>query len=342
MILHPSRGVKIMSLYRFLKGKYRLTTILAHAYKEQAYSKRISLGTKDALAISKSERPIGQTPQVIVNIHDGLLRSGGLTDRLKGICTLYTFAKTHNYDFKIFFVHPFQLEKYLLPNTYDWSIEESSIIYDLNKTAIYTWETESLASMFFRSNMDKPQLHVSCNSGECFPVYSEVFNELFKPSQLLSNALESHIEKLGGTGEYISISLRFQNLLGEFKEANSVALNDEKRESLIDSCLSAINSIKLKHPEIEKILITSDSNLFREIATAKFPYLYTFIIKDEVGHLDYSGAGKSKELTAFLDMFLISKASKAYQIRNIDMYNSDFPNMAARINNIPYEMILIE
>ena len=166
MVAHPSRAVEIINLYRFLKGKYKLTTILAHSYKESVYSK-IKFSTHNGSGPSKiSEYNVGNVRQVILSMHDGILHSGGLTDRLKGICTLYMFAKKQNLRFKIYFVFPFTLEKYLLPNVYDWSINRDDITYDLKETAIYTWENEKLAHRFFRQNIDKHQLHIGCNSDE--------------------------------------------------------------------------------------------------------------------------------------------------------------------------------
>lgn len=333
----PARTIAIINLYKALQGRYKITTILAHMYRESYYAKK---GINNKHGQERVPGAIEDRP-IIVNIHDGLVHSGGLTDRLKGICTLYQFAKTNDYKFKIHFVHPFRLEKYLVPNLYDWSIKDSAVIFHLDESAIYTWEREELAEKFFQLNADKLQLHVACNSAECLPVYSLVFHELFKPSFLLNNSLEYHLQKLGGKEQYIAISLRFQNLLGEFKEANSNALTLENRDILINNCLTAINNIREQHPKCSKVLVTSDSNIFREIATSAYSYIYTFIIPEEIGHMDYADAGKGKELTAFLDMYRISNSAKAYQIRNRNMYNSDFPKMAALISNVQYEMILI-
>ena len=270
-----------------------------------------------------------------------MLRSGGLTDRLKGICTLYNYAKKHNYNFKLYFDHPFYLNKYLLPNLYDWTIEKDTISYNLNTTALYTWENEVMSKRFFDSVKSKNQLHINCNSNEYFDDYSQLFNELFKPSLLLQEQLDAHLDKLGGEANYISISFRFQNLLGEFKEANSKSLPEDRRNQLIEDCIEMIDKIKKRHHDIENVLITSDSNIFRQMSKSKYSYIYTYIFPNEIGHLDYSKNGKIKELTAFLDMFLISKAKKAYQVRSKEMYNSDFPKLAAKMNNKEYEMILI-
>ena len=339
MITHPVRAVKIINLYRSLKGKYRFTTTLAHAYKESVYNKlpRPPANNSDSVSANFDRAD----PQTIISMHDGVLHSGGLTDRLKGICTLYMFAKKHDLQFKIYFVFPFKLQKYLLPHKYDWLIDRNDIQYQLSETAVYTWEDEKSSRRFFEQNADKKQFHIACNSDECGREYAELFRELFQPSAFLSGHIQKHTENLGGTGNYISISLRFQNLLGEFKEWNSTALEEESRRLLVQQCLFSINEIKKQHPETDNILITSDSNVFREMVAQTYDYAYTYIIPEEIGHIDYAGPGKGKELTAFLDIFLIAGAKKAYQIRNAEMYNSDFPKMAAKINHVPYEMVLI-
>lgn len=341
LVLHPVRALKILNLYRLLKGRYRLIIILAHSYREAFYQKKQHTKSNQINGENIGNKSMDDNRQVIINLHDGLLRSGGLTDRLKGICTLYRYAKQQNFKYKIYFVFPFNLEKYLLPNVYDWTIEESQISYDLKTTAIYTWENEQFADDFFRLNRSKQQLHIGCNSAECFHNYSELFHDLFKPSLFLNSKIEYHTTKLGGKRNYISISLRFQNLLGEFEEGKSRSLNQEQRKLLINKCLYTINELKEEHADIGKILITSDSNIFREIAASTYSFIYTFILPEEIGHIDYADAGKGKELTGFLDMFLIAGAKNAYQIRTAEMYNSDFPNMAAKINNVPYKLILI-
>lgn len=343
LVSHPLRALEIFKLYSQLHGKYKFTIILSHAYREYIYKNRSNLNKnqkKNNLILKVGN--IKEEIQTIINIHDGTLRSGGLTDRLKGMCTLYMFAKRNNYQFKIFFTHPFELQKYLMPNKYNWIIEENDIIYNLKDTAIYTWENEEFSKSFFKLNSNKKQLHINCNSRESFQDYSNIFHQLFKPTPFLEEVLNIHLKQLGGIGNYISISLRFQNLLGEFKEAHVNSLNEDDINLLIEQCLSKIKQLKNNHLNIEKILITSDSNKFREIAKSKLSFIYTYVIPEEIGHLDYTEAGKSKELTAFLDMYLIANAKKAYQIRNQEMYNSDFPTMAAKINNVPYEMILIK
>jgi hypothetical protein len=327
MLSHPARTVKIFNLYKHLHGRYKITIILSHTYIESFY--KLKKQVKIAKQYNKTNK------QVIVIKYGGLVHSGGLTDRLKGICTLYMLSQKYQLDFKILFIHPFDLTKYLLPNEYDWIIREEEIIYDLKTTAIYTYEDEENAKTFIKQNADKKQLHIGCNSKECFNDFHKLFNELFKPSPFLLMQLAPHREHLGE--KYISISFRFQNLLGEFVEANSKPIDRVQQKKLIDKCLLAIDEIRKRHSDIPQILITSDSNVFREIAT----YTYTYTLPNEVGHIDYAESNKCKELTAFLDIFLIAGAKKAFQVRTNEMYNSDFPVFAAKMNNVPYEMVLI-
>lgn len=339
LLNNPTRAYKILIIYKKLKGKYLATTVLAHAYKEALYQEK-KLKIAERLNFLTIENGIKFTP-TIVSIHDGTVHTGGLTDRLKGLCSLYIFAKKYKLDFKIHFVSPFILQKYLLPNNHDWNIEEHEISYDLDNVALYTYENEKDAAEFLSHHTKKQQFHVGCNSMECADTYSQIFHQLFVPTPYLKNYVDSHLIQLGGAKNYVTISFRFQNLLGEFEEANSRALSKENQEKLINNCIRAVHNIRQNHLDCYKILITSDSNKFRKIISESYSYVHTFVIPDEEGHMDYAAAGKGKELTAFLDMFLIAESKKSYQIRSKEMYNSDFPMMAAKINNVSYEVVLI-
>jgi len=329
LIGHPMRAIRIIKTYKHLRGRYRMITIMSHAYLESVYEQKHKKS-----GLGKIE---DNNHKFILYKADGFVHSGGLTDRLKGICTLYMYAKQRQKQFYLSFTHPFNITEYLLPNDYDWVISQEKISYNLKTTAIYTYEHNKDMEKFMKSNSDKIQIHVGCNSRECFKDFSLIFKELFKPSPFLEMQIKSQKENLGS--EYISISFRFQNLLGEFTEAKSKPIEKMQQNELINKCIHAIDDIKQRHINIPQILITSDSNKFREIAIHTYTYTYTYIIDHEVGHIDYSD--NSKELTAFLDFFLIAGAKKAYQVRTIEMYNSDFPVFAAKSNNVPYEMILI-
>ena len=60
---------------------------------------------------------------------DGKVGHGGMFDRLKGIISVYAISKVQGREFRIHFDYPFQLEKYLQPNRYDWRINPEVICY---------------------------------------------------------------------------------------------------------------------------------------------------------------------------------------------------------------------
>lgn len=55
--------------------------------------------------------------------------SGGLSDRLRGIVSIYAECKKQRLPFRIVF-EPLHLEDYLLPNKYDWRISKEEICWD--------------------------------------------------------------------------------------------------------------------------------------------------------------------------------------------------------------------
>ena len=47
---------------------------------------------------------------------DGLIKQGGLADRLRGIVSLYKFCKENDLVFTIYFSVPFNMQEFLRPN----------------------------------------------------------------------------------------------------------------------------------------------------------------------------------------------------------------------------------
>lgn len=61
---------------------------------------------------------------------DGRIRHGGLCDRLCGIVSTYICCKENNIDFRLFFNYPYNIENYLIPNSYEWRIKENEISFN--------------------------------------------------------------------------------------------------------------------------------------------------------------------------------------------------------------------
>lgn len=162
--------------------------------------------------------------------------------------------------------------------------------------------------------------------------WGEVFKRLFRPSDLLSANMKICHGQIGG--EYVAAVYRFQNLLGDFNEYQYRQLGDEgKRRNLIARAINELDKIHEENPDI-KVLVTSDSRVFLSEASAKD---YVYVIPGTVEHMDCSDSDTGHvQLKSFLDFFMISEARKVYSISIGKMYPSQFPEYAAKINDVPF------
>ena len=138
----------------------------------------------------------------------------GLTDRFKGIISVYDACKRKGLPFKIYYTTP-NLNDFLLPNLYDWHIDKEDICFDLRYTStcyLVTyhhddnyWQlfTQRCALNFFLKNRRKKQIHVFSNTTTSDARYGELYNELFKPTPLLKKQIDYHLEQLGGVNLFL-------------------------------------------------------------------------------------------------------------------------------------------
>lgn len=275
----------------------------------------------------------------IVFMVDGRSVHGGLADRLKGICTLYEYAKSHNIPFRIYFKYPFLLQKYLEPNKYDWIISDEELDYNKNGCKCILLNTHQLPREFHKLYLDivckkYTQLHVYSNSDIYIDKFYENFHELFKPSERVRHDLEKNLNAIGA--KFVSITYRFQQLLGDFKERNYKTLDETSKDELIIKSLKLIEEVHEKHPD-KRILITSDSISFLERADK---YEYVYIIPGVVVHMDYtSDADYIAYEKSFIDLLMLSHAEKIYLAYTGLMYRSGFAYCASLIGNVEYEEI---
>jgi hypothetical protein len=281
---------------------------------------------------------------------------GGLADRLRGMLTTYQYCKEHNLCFKIHHIFAFDISKFLAPNQYDWTIPKNEISYnsrlavpvDLNANTEYNWLMEDKRSYatfeYALSRFHKPQVHVYSNCMNKTEFYHEIFNELFVPTPLLANALQPHADVLASG--YVSISFRFQSLLGDFKDSiDTPSINTTQQQVLIDKMLAVIDNIKQQH-NVKKVLITADSIRFRSIAAHTYDYVY--VVEGVPQHINRKfGADEdinvdAAALLAFVDFFLIRGAQKAYHVVAAPMYRGGFARVAAFTSGIPFEYVDVE
>lgn len=311
------------------------------------------------------QREIGKRhacQQTLIFMADGKWMHGGLTDRLRGMASAYKFASDHNLDFKIYHTSPFELQKILQPNNVDWIIGEKEISRNCEvakPVLLYREDFNNDSALERQLDSKHRQFHLySCvdTVGEEFPKY---FNELFKPSPILEQELLHYRESLGES--YTSISFRFQNKLGDFKEYTFKELPENDKRDLKNAAMNVLkNEMSHQvghdrsdttlscppvsgHPplvnETSKILVTADSPTFLA-EVEKMPNVIT--VKGKSIHIDFNSSKNATDyLKAFTEFFLISKASKAklYRNRKYKTYPSNFPKYAATLGHVPYEIV---
>ena len=272
--------------------------------------------------------------------------SGGLSDRLRGIVSVYAECKRQRRPFRIVF-EPLHLEDYLAPNEYDWRIGEDEIDWDLAKSypcVLLTYHNDPhnrwqhfVQSTVLRSYFRKHclQLHVFTNMIPSDEEYRTLFHELFKPADDLQQLIGYHLEKLGGKRNYISCTFRFRQLLGDFKEGGDT-LPAEQREAYIERCIEAVKELHKQYGD-KNILVTADSSTFlSELKEKSLPYVY--IMPGKVVHIGFTyDANHSTYLKSFLDMYMISFADTVFLVRDKLMYHSGFPFRSALLGGAKYK-----
>lgn len=278
----------------------------------------------------------GGGKKIVIFFIDGKTIHGGLSDRLRGLFSTYYYCLKEGIDFKVFWTYPFNLQDYLEPNKVNWLIEGKAISHNKNEVAFRFFNSYSLmnnneTSFLKIMNTKKHEIHVYSNITLHEEMYHIFFNDLFKPSKMLSDALQYNTDKIGG--KYISVSFRFIGILGDFRDTYfKKELGAEEKEKYISKCLDVICRLKTKHPNVPKILVTSDSRVFLEKASS---LAYVYIIPGTVVHMD--GVNKNMEqndLKVFLDMLMISKAECCYSYSYGKMFKgTKFANTSALIGN---------
>lgn len=290
----------------------------------------------------------------VICIVDHRIRNGGIGDRFRNIVSVYKVCKEHGIPFKLYFNDGFDLNEFLLPNKYNWTISRNQIssslkksrilfLHSVYKSGIISFEEEAkyqnqrLTKYISLLKQRPMQLHVFGNAhlvGD--NEFSELFKELFRPTELLQLSLDKI--KCDFPSEYSAVVCRFQNLLGDFKERNSIPLDNADRERLISECLEKIKTLyKDGYFNTKTLLVTSDSSLFLS-HVSKLPFVKT--IPGKVVHVDYvKDATTEQYMKSFLDLFMLSKANSITLLQTHKMYPSGFPQVAAQIGNIPFNVV---
>lgn len=295
--------------------------------------------------------PLPKFRQEAVVMIDGTQRHGGLTDRFRNILSVYSYCKEHHIPFKLYYDYPSPLQQILLPNKYDWRIKKGNLTYFIcGYEEIYLWVDTCdgkyiKKSAIVNNNLHfaildklnkKKQYHIYGNSYFAKGHYFELFDELFKPSPYLAERLQQY--SMNFSEPYEAVTLRFQQLLGDFEEGDYDILSDGERAQLIDKCMKKIKDLhETGYFPTNKILVTSDSPTFLRHVKA-LPYVY--IIPGKMEHMDYTqNSDLEMNSKSFVDLFMLARAQRVTLLQTGKMYKSGFPEFAAEIGNKPFNKI---
>ena len=293
---------------------------------------------EQAVAVSYTDaRPM------LICMFDGKMPHGGLADRLQGMVSIFMYAKGHGMDFRIYHTYPFPLSSFLSPNLYDWQIDERDICYNrsISKPVWVTFSDNYFEKTFCLRYLRKQlkehkQYHIYPALKIADRCFSGLYNELFKPSVHLEQELAKTLNAIGG--KYITMSFRFVELLGDFKDCLHTTLSSKGCEELINRCLAAIPVVAKVATPHKKIVVTSDSVTFLRRATNLHN---VFIIPGSIGHIDYQEDEKV-HLKTFLDFYVIAHAEEVYMMRTKIMYRSGYAKCAAMVYGKPFKEFVIK
>ena len=263
----------------------------------------------------------------------------GFADCLRGMISSYAFAKAKGMPFKIDFKVPFHLDEYLIPNDYDWEVDESEISYNY-KYSSPIWVMDRDRGRIFKFPFPRArQYHLYTNVNIIGLVnkkfrknydYTVLYKELFRPSEALQKRIDEISQDLGNS--YISVSFRFSTLLGDFEDCINSPLPEKKQKEYIKRCKKKLEEIHLANNST-KVFVTSDSSKFID-SLKDLPWVH--FIQGKRGQFKDDGETDVHMLT-FLDFFIISGAKKVFMAHTGKMYRSNFAKSAALTTGTAYE-----
>lgn len=284
--------------------------------------------------------------QRIIICFDGLFSHGGIVDRLKGIISFYEIAKALDYDFYIHFKNPFELKHFLIPNKFNWEIDEKEMIYsfrsskilflmdDFTSNPLKILKQTKAKTIYVYSNRDYlPLLYSSNSENENNMIWRNNFNELFKTSYNLNQKLD-----LLPKENRIVIHTRFTSLMGDFNDTTSKILDIKSRDELIQKLISKIEKIASNFQD-KKIYILSDSHFFLQYIqeNTRFNLLSGLPQHIDVKKNDFTD--KSGIYKTFTDFFFIVDSDEIFLLRLDDMYNSGFSKYASILGDKNFTLV---
>lgn len=326
---------KCIHVYRFFVPSKELRKV----FKQEKLERKVIRSQYKAKAKENGNK------KTVIAMFDGKIAQGGLCDRLRGVVSVYQTCKKLNIDFKLNFVHPFSLNEFMEPNTYNWRIDSEKIKYNKKSMPFFLFSKKDDSKQAKKQirkiesllKKNYKQFHVYSNAHYCLfsKSYAQDFNELFKPTDRIKQELESY---LGKKKEYISVSFRFMQLLGDFDEKYKSIyqiLPEDKRIELINKSLKMLEELHEK--EKLPLFVATDSKTMLNEAS-KLPYV--FVIPGDISHVDATNKDSFEaNKKTFIDFYMIANAKKVYCAHSTGMHYSGFPKNAALSAGRPFEIV---
>lgn len=275
---------------------------------------------------------------------DGRIPHGGMFDRLKGAITIYAIAESLKRDFRIDWTFPFDLRKYLEPNTYDWRIDENHMRWGWfnhnvviaygeidNPSRLWAMRRKETHFYYGYNSLDKVNSHFGTHYD-----WGVLYRELFRPTPYLQKYLDYYQQEIGS--EYIAVHARFLNLLGDKTETDiNPELPKANRLTLMEKATAKVRAIMASYSG-ERVMISSDSMTFISYVSKEIPSAY--IVPGTVKHIDTAGETDDAEnIKMFTDYYLMAGARHVYSLWHEGMWKSAFPEYAAKIGGVAFTRI---
>lgn len=331
---------------------YWILSCLWNNLQEETWRKRLMtrwnyLVWKEEMILNRDIKPLYISTKSfpphghqVVFMSDEKWVSGGICDKFRGIVSLYLICEKYECNFKINWTYPFQLLDYLIPNKIDWRYNEEFVrnkdskpiqmmsyhdYFDIEEKANQRKRLEYI----LKDNKRFRELHVYTNAHFGNDNFHRIFTRLFKPSEHINLLLNKYQPKC----QYISLSFRFLQLLGDFKDRSGGSLlSEEEKEIYLEDTLMLINRMH-KQNASKMIFVATDSSILID-KVKKFDFVFT--IPGSPKHSDLPASNFDKE---FLDFFMISGATEVFLCIKGQMYTSGFPYYASLAGDKPFKIL---
>ena len=275
---------------------------------------------------------------------DGTTFHGGLTDRWKGIVSLYALAKATQRGFRLYYTYPFDLTDYQIPALYDWRLSDGEMSGNIRNVCLKRVVADPTLQRVINLPRSK-QIHCYANRdwldlinttyGTHY-VWGELFRELFKPSAYLSEALTPWLQRLNEP--FIAVAFRTQNIFGDYTEYQYRAADQQRQDEVLHLCHNYLHRL---HDQTGKTLLVTSDSLILSQSVQSLPFVVTTI--GQAAHADtVADATKQQYCKSFIDFYLLAQAEQVICAGTREMYPSDFPRYAAKIYDKPFQRVSLE